>query len=395
MNALELLLCGLSAVALLPAGVLSVQVLMALPRARLLQELPVGRRPRIAVLVPAHDEAMAITATLSLILPQLENGDRLLVVADNCSDETANSALSAGAEVVERLDREQRGKGYALDFGVRHLANNPPEILIMVDADCAVAAGSIDRLARTSLALGQPVQALDLMRSPAEADLKTRIAEFAWVVKNQVRPLGCLRLGWPCQLMGTGMAFPWEIISKASLASGHIVEDMKLGIDLAIAGHMTRFCPEALVTSAFPSSATAIRSQRTRWEHGHLEMILGNMPRLMQEAVRQRNRSLMALALDLSVPPLALLGMLVSALLAVDVTFGLLAQRLLPVLLGATAFAMLGITLFLAWWFFGRQILSPANLACAPFYALGKIPLYLKFVIGRQVEWVRSARDGK
>lgn len=121
------------------------------------------------------------------------------------------------------------GKGYALDFGVRHLANNPPEILIMVNADCAVAAGSIDRLARTSLALGQPVQALDLMRSPAEPEYENPHRRVRMGGEKQVGSLGCLRLGWPCQLMRHRNGLSWEIISKATLASGHIVEDMKLG----------------------------------------------------------------------------------------------------------------------------------------------------------------------
>jgi hypothetical protein len=60
-------------------------------------------------------------------------------------------------------------------------------------------------------------------------DLKSKVSEFAWCVKNLVRPLGYSNLGCPCQLMGTGMAFKWSTLSKADLANGNIVEDMKLG----------------------------------------------------------------------------------------------------------------------------------------------------------------------
>ena len=52
-------------------------------------------------------------------------------------------------------------------------------------------------------------------------------------MKNWVRPLGLSNLNLPCQLMGTGMAFPWELIRSANLASGSIVEDTKLGLELA------------------------------------------------------------------------------------------------------------------------------------------------------------------
>ncbi len=260
---------------LVPVSVLFVQVLAALP-AYQPRAMPSGRRPSVAVLVPAHNEALMIADTLRAIVPQLVAGDRLLVVADNCSDDTAKIAVAAGAEVIERFDSERRGKGYALDFGVRHLERNPPEVVLIIDADCAIDSGAIDRLARLCLETGRPVQALYLMHSPEGAGLKTRIAEFAWLVKNHVRALGFHRLGLPCQLMGTGMAFPWAAISTAALASGHIVEDLKLGIDLARAGTPALFCPEARVTSYFPATAEGIAGQRTRWEHGHLGVILSD-----------------------------------------------------------------------------------------------------------------------
>jgi hypothetical protein len=92
--------------------------------------------------------------------------------------------------------------------------------------------------------LRRPVQSLYLMTAPCESAINHQVAEFAWRLKNQVRPLGLRALGLPCQLMGTGMAFPWDIIRSAELASGFIVEDLKLGLDLADAGHPPVFCPE-------------------------------------------------------------------------------------------------------------------------------------------------------
>ena len=115
-----------------------------------------------------------------------------------------------------------------------------------------------------------PCAGLDLMRA-AGSSLSERWAEFTWRVKNQVRPSGLARWGGPCPLMGTGMAFPWPLISRpALLAGGHLVEDMMLGVELALLGRAARFAPQALVTSAFPPPGAAARSQRTRWEHGHL-----------------------------------------------------------------------------------------------------------------------------
>ncbi|MGE5490475.1 MAG: glycosyltransferase family 2 protein [Actinomycetota bacterium] len=350
-------------------------------------------RPRLAVLVPAHDEAAGIAATLDNLRPQLAPGDRLLVVADNCTDATAAVARARGAEVVERHDPQHRGKGYALDFGIRHLEADPPEAVVIVDADCALAPGSLDILARRCVAVGRPVQAMDLMHAPAGAGLKTRLAEFACLVKNQVRPLGFYRLGLPCQLMGTGMAFPWPVIAGVSLATGHIAEDMKLGLDLARTGAPPMFCPEALVTSALPSAASGLATQRARWEHGHLGIIAAELPALLGKALRKRDGILLALALDLSVPPLALLCLLLPAVAGMAALLLVLGGPALPLVIALGAAALTAVAILAAWREFGRRVISFGDLVAALGYALWKLPLYLKFFVGRQVEWVRTRRD--
>lgn len=391
---IETLLCLLALAMLVPVSVLVVQVLMALPAYRPCG-MPPGRRPAVAVVVPAHDAALQIADGLRTIMPQLVAGDRLLVVADNCSDDTATIAAAAGAEVIERTDHERRGKGYALDFGVRHLQRSPPEVIVMIDDDCAVDGGTVDYLARVCLKMNRPVQGLYVMHSPEGAGIKTRIAEFAWLVRGYVRPLGYHRLGLPCQLMGSGMAFRWHCISRASLASGHVVEDLKLGIDLAHAGMPALFCPEARVTSCFPSTAEGIYWQRTRWEHGHLGVILTEAPRLLLEALRRGDVKLLALALDVSVPPLALLSLLVLTVFAASAVFFVATGAALPLWLATASLVMLGSSVLLAWARYGRRVISLGSLACAPIYALWKIPVYLRFLVKRQVEWVRSRRDGE
>lgn len=386
------LLAALALLMLLPVLVLLAQVLLACLPMRS-PALAQGGRGPLAVLVPAHDEAAVIRATLACIRLQLLEGDRLLVVADNCSDDTAAMARACGAEVVERSDAQHRGKGYALDYGVRHLAAAAPQVLVIIDADCQVGEGAIDRLARSCLASERPVQALYLMRAPAGAGLKVLVAEFAWRVKNLVRPRGWARLGLPCQLMGAGMAFLWRDLTKVELASGHLVEDLKLGLDFCRQGKPPLFCPEALVSSQFPGSDEGLSSQRKRWEHGHLGVVLADAPRLLATSVAQGNGRLLAMALDLLVPPLALLSLLSVATFLLCwlafVAFGVLA----PALLATLALVLLSASVVLAWARFAREQIAFSVLLYAPLYAMKKIPLYLGFLIRRQVEWVRSKRD--
>ena len=275
---------------LLAAAMLVAELLAALLPARRDAD-PTNPRPRCAVVIPAHNEEAGIALTLASILPQLAAGDRVLVVADNCTDATATAARAAGAEVVERTDQARRGKGYALDFGVRTLQKDPPAVVVIVDADCVLEPSSLDLLVRKSAVTGRPVQAAYVMEAPRDGGTRAQLAAFLFALKNVVRPRGLSRLGLPCLLTGTGMAFPWNLLDGAPLASGNIVEDMQLGIDVALAGRPPVFCGEARVRSELPASSGAAATQRTRWIHGHLTTLTTQAPRLLAAAVLAAGRA--------------------------------------------------------------------------------------------------------
>ena len=375
--------------------VFALQVVAAVrqPAAEPVRTRPRTARARLAVLMPAHDEAGGIAQTLQTVLPQLRAGDRLLVVADNCSDATADIAREAGAEVVERTHETERGKGFALAFGVDTLRADPPGVVVILDADCELAPGALDALSECIAASGRPVQALYLMLARADARLTRRVAQFAWRVRNWVRPAGWHRLGLPCQLMGTGMAFTWPMLREAPLANASIVEDMKLGIDLGIGGRPPVFCAEALVTSHFPEAAAATQTQRTRWEHGHLEMILREVPGLLRAAWQRRDLPLLGLALDLCVPPLALLA---AALIGGTVAAALVSWWVGDPALGlvyALLLAVFAAAALAAWWARGRDLVRFVELLSIPLYIALKVPLYVRFLFRREKRWVRTERD--
>jgi cellulose synthase/poly-beta-1,6-N-acetylglucosamine synthase-like glycosyltransferase len=392
MTLIRIILEAVALFLLIPVSVLFAEILLAVTKPAQNRPEP-GQRKPLAILVPAHDESSLIATTIHSLIPQLNASDRLVVVADNCSDDTAAIARAGGAETIIRADLMHRGKGFALDFGTRHLALDPPEIVIIIDADCRVAPGAIDRLARMCTRTGRPIQASYLMHARSDAGLTMRIAAFAWIVKNQARAEGLQRLGLPCQLMGTGMAFPWSCISGATLATGHIVEDLKLGIDLARAGTAPLFCPDALVSSEFPASRAGVRSQRTRWEHGHLAVILREVPRMLLNSLATKDIGLLAMTLDLGVPPLALLTLLVSAVWCACGIFFIFAHEISPLVIATSAAILLALSVVMAWVRYGRRVISFGSLAMAIPYALWKIPLYAKFLVARQMDWVRSKRN--
>ncbi|HEY9879279.1 MAG TPA: glycosyltransferase [Leptolyngbyaceae cyanobacterium] len=348
---------------------------------------------QLAILIPAHNEAAGISRTLDTIKPQLRSQDRLIVIADNCTDDTAAAARAAGATVIERFDTQKRGKGYALDFGLTHLSSAPPDVVIFLDADCDAHPGSIAALTQHALKTGCPVQATYLMDKPAEPSLKDSVSAFAFKVKNLVRPLGLRQLGQPCLLTGTGMAMPWKAATAVSIASGHIVEDMKLGLDLAIAGYPPQFCPEAWVTSRLPQGEQAAKSQRTRWEHGHLQVMSEFVPRLLLQFVKQGRIGLLALALELSVLPLSLLVMLWAGLTVGITFFAVLTHGFLPLYIAGTAGVGLFVAIILSWLRYGQSEISLKQLIQIPLYILWKIPLYIGYILKPEKRWIRTERN--
>ncbi len=389
----QIFLIFVTAILAIPVAVFAIQVLAALAYSKKPLLISTNKLSRLAILMPAHNEALIIAETIKTLIPALESASQILVVADNCTDDTASIARSLGATVIERQHKTLRGKGYALDFGLQYLKASPPDVVIVIDADCIANADAISQLTSACIAHQRPIQALYLMQAQPNPSLKQRIAAFAWLVKNYVRPLGFSMLGLPCQLMGTGMAFLWQDITAIHLASGHIAEDMKMGVDLARINTAPIFLPQALVTSTFPVDQSATKTQRARWEHGHLSVIASDAPALFIEAIATRNMQMLGLALDLIVPPLAVLTLMCCFVLLMSSGLYHFASFSLSLVYASLLLTVLAITVLIAWAFFGRHIISFKQLCYAPIYALVKIPLYIKFFVNRQVEWVRSKRD--
>jgi cellulose synthase/poly-beta-1,6-N-acetylglucosamine synthase-like glycosyltransferase len=351
----------------------------------------------VAALVPAHNESAGLRPTLLALKKELQPQDRLIVIADNCADDTAEQAHSLGAEVLVRVDTALRGKGYALDHGWQHLRNSDklPDYILIVDADCVTHPGAVAALVRMADGGSRPVQARYLCTNGAAPSIKLKVSEFAWLVKNWIRPLGYFRLGLPCQLAGSGMLFPRACLESHTLASGHLVEDLQLGLALAVDDMAPLYCENALVTSYFPTDVSALQSQRKRWEHGHLAMIGQTLPGLVRQWFSRPRSSVAALALDLAVPPLTLLLFTQTVVLLFSGIVYLLNGSSLPFFVSGISIILLTSSILLAWRCHGRSILGIKDIAGGIIYMIGKLPIYAQYVFARQTEWVRTKRDDR
>ena len=352
-----------------------------------------GQAGNAVIIVPAHDEAAGLGSRLAA-LKTAASPARVLVVADNCGDSTADIAREIGVDVIERNDLARRGKGFALDFAKRHLSAEPPEVVVVIDADCSIDAASIQLLIARCSETGVPCQATNLQRPQATASPTVQMSTFAFFVKNVIRQRALTRLAGRAQLLGTGMAMPWSLFSRANLATASIVEDIKLGQELAEAGHPPILAEGATVWSEAETTANTF-SQRQRWEGGFLNEAMRQGPARLVRAIGRADLQASWAALSIMVPPFALLVLVdIVVLAAASLVAWAIGSSLAPVLLLAVPLLLAAVGLMLAWRAGGSQFIGVGALLRAPLYLAWKLPMYLGFLRrGVPTSWLRTDRN--
>lgn len=367
----------------------SVEVVLGLRRIPPMKANTAGLN--LVVLVPAHNEELIIGETVRSLRAIVAPTTHMLIVADNCSDDTAKVARSYGAEVIERSDPSRKGKGYALAFARDYMSSDPPEAVLVLDADCVVSKGSAEMMAKLAVQKGEPMQSVNLLSAPQGASPLVLLSNFAMVIKNLVRARGLYRLGGGIPLFGTGMAFPWHLFSRLDLATADTVEDLRLSLNLAQTGIKVHLYEGLQVTSAAASLKESL-GQRRRWEHGFLENASKYGLRSLVRGLFINSRHLGFLGAHLLVPPLALLALMAGLTFIPASLLAAFATNPWPLVLLAGALVTAIVATGLAWHREGRAVLGAGTLARAPFYVLWKIPLYLGFIFSRQREWNRTRR---
>ena len=369
----------------------AVEIMLGLRPAR--SEVAKGKKASAVIVIPAHDEAEVVGKSLQTLQTALGEDMRILVVADNCTDATAEIARDHGVEVVERTNAQDRGKGFALAFAAEHLTMAAPDVFVVLDADCSTDAASLRNLVDAAAASGRPSQAINLLRPNRQSSPLVQLSTFGFMLKNLVRQRGLQRLAGRVHLTGTGMAMPFDQFRASARTRSSIVEDLALGLELAAAGH-----PPMLVSSAVVWSESSTEQgtlvQRRRWEGGFLSTALKwGLRETLHGLTAGRPRTILA-GLDLMVPPLALFAVLNMAALIVT---GLLTLAVgaawWPVIaqFGLLLLALLAV--FAAWLREGRAFISLGVLARLPLYVLWKLPLYVGLARGgAPKEWLRTGR---
>ena len=355
---------------------------------------PPDRAVRCDVLVPAHDEESGIAATVQS-LKQLDyptDRFRVVVIADNCSDRTAERARAAGAIVWERFDDGRRGKGYALELGfARSRAEGSADAVVVVDADTVVTPNLLSAFAARVRAGAEAVQAHYGVRNP-DASWRTRLMAVALALFHRVRSRARERLSLSCGLRGNGMAFTHALLRRVPHRAFSEVEDLEYGIQLGEAGVRVEYADEAEVLGEMPSTGAPAKSQRRRWELGRRAIARSHLARLLWRGLRG-DAVCLDLALDLVVPPLGTLAISLFLAGVGAVALGSFEQRV-PAASWAIA---VGALCFAAYVVRGWQLSRSGTrglvaLLAAPAYVVWKLAVKLR-PSTRRGEWIRTARE--
>ena len=362
----------------------------------------------LAVIVPAHNEELVLAGTLASLAAQDYPAEcfEVVVVADNCTDGTFALARAQGATVWERVNRDQRGKGYALNHAISLLLARPvvPDGFIVIDADTMAAPDFLAcmsaRLSATQDKRGYAAWQGRYGVLNTRDGWRAALMTAAFDLVNHVKPLGRDRLGLSAGLKGNGMAFTCPLAAALPWPGGSLTEDLDYGLELARRfGLRVQYAPEAQVRAQMPATASQAASQRKRWERGRLSLVRERALPLLMEGLRLRSLLLLDAAWELLTPPLAELAALLLAFAGL-VAFGT-ASRCLPHP-GVWAIAgTLGILGLLVYILGGLRVARAkpevyAALLRAPFYAFWKFALLLG---GRKPSkntadaWVRTERS--
>ena len=351
------------------------------------------RRLRFDLIVPAHNEAAAIEAVVANLL-QLDwpdDGYRVMVVADNCSDTTATLARAAGAEVLERHDTENRGKGYALEYAFQESqAKGWADAVVVVDADSEVSANMLEAFATRIEHGAQVIQAHYGVLNPDDS-WRTRLMAIALAAFHQVRSRARERLKLSCGIRGNGWCATHAVLREVPYSAYSLAEDIEFGIHLGLAKHRVHYADEVQVAGMMVSGEQASRSQRQRWEGGRWELLRQKLLPLLRASFRPGGTVCLDLALDLLVPPLSYVFINIVIFILVANIVALIEPTTKTWLwLGAFCGISLVMYVLRGWQLSGVGLRGLVDLVRAPFFVLWKVLLMLR---KRGPEWIRTERE--
>ena len=263
-----------------------------------------SKKLRFAVAIPSHNESPVIAHTVSTILdtdypPELLD---IYVVADHCTDETAQAARQAGATCLERQDGERSGKGAALSWLLMRIFEKEGDYqaVAIFDADTQVDPGFF-RIMNDRLSAGsQVVQGNHVIRNPDDGWFPA-LTWSMFLIDNRCQNLGRANLGLSAKNMGDSICFQSGVLRWFGWGKG-LTEDYAFRQKLLLESYRIEYEPNAIGYGYAAANWGEARAQRARWLRGTYTSSRQSARKLLVRGLKRRDPALIDGALQAYLP---------------------------------------------------------------------------------------------
>lgn len=304
---------------------------------------------RFALIVAAHNEEVVIGRLIESMLKQdypKELFD-VFVIADNCDDNTAKVAREYGVNVYERFNKEQRGKGYALEwmFAKIFKMKKKYDAVAVFDADNLVSKNWCKEINSKLLEGYKVVQGYIDSKNPEDSWIATSYSVAFWT-QNRMFQLARANIGLSNQIGGTGFAIDTNALKKYGWGATCLTEDLEFSCKLVLNGEKIGWAHDARVYDEKPLTLKQSWVQRRRWMQGFTDVASRYFFKLLKAGITKRKWFVLDCALYV-IQPFFTLMVAVSAILSFVQSMRPLHIFVISYLIGGTAIQAIGVLQFL------------------------------------------------
>lgn len=251
----------------------------------------VNKNHKFMAIIPAHNEEMVVANLIESLKNQTydKNLYDIYVIADNCTDKTAEVARKAGAIVYERFDNAHKTKGYALQWFLKQkIAENADyDAFFVFDADNIVDKNFIKNMNKKLCQGEEVVQGYRDIKNPTDNWITAGYALFYWTM-HRMYHLARYNIGLSPLLNGTGFMVKFDVVKPNGWETQTLTEDIEFSLKQIIQGRKLGWATDAKVYDEQPLGFKQSWTQRTRWSVGHLQCFKYYIKDLAAGVVRNR-----------------------------------------------------------------------------------------------------------
>ena len=233
-----------------------------------------NKKHKFMAIIPAHNEERVVSNLIESLKNQTydKNLYDIYVIADNCTDNTANVARRAGAIVLERFDPEHKTKGYALQWFLKQKIeeNADYDAFFVFDADNIVDKDFIVNMNKKLCQGEDVVQGYRDIKNPTDNWITAGYALFYWTM-HRLYHLARYNVGLSTLLNGTGFMVRFDVVKPDGWQTETLTEDIEFSLKRIIKGKKLGWATDAIVYDEQPTSFKQSWSQRSRWTVGHMQ----------------------------------------------------------------------------------------------------------------------------